>query len=203
MALDKKYYPTDLRRVLAYGDQEKYILKNNALVFSPVKDTENDDFYDLESINTALSNYLNQDKLSEDIKALIFPVEEIRLNRRHWVALHYDIESKTATLIDSRPGYMSFWYPKGAMKQALRDNEFEVSRFNTIHQGVQHDDTHSGAWTAANILALTEDNVPVEKLAQRFTTIWLGLISLTIKKELISHLKLLLNNGTKASLLYW
>ena len=186
MSLDKKYNRTDLVRVLGdlgdainpdnpmqfdtYGSNQKTIplcyQKNNTLIFSPVTDVKGNP-PQMRSIEETLAEA--NKKKSGDIQTLIFPVAEIRLNRKHWVTLHYDILSETATLIDSRPSYISFWYPTGAMKEALSQNGFKVSRFNTIYQGVQHDDTHCGAWTAANILALAEDKTPVAEMANRFS----------------------------------
>lgn len=191
MSLNGKYGRIDLAQVLGqlsdtaihpdksyqfdtygYGAQQTKIPlcyhKNDTLIFSPVTDVK-DNPPSMRTMQEALALVEAKNKQLKGINTLIFPVAETRLNRRHWVTLHYDRQSETATLIDSRPAYISFWYPKGKMKETLVSAGFPVSRFNTIHQGVQHDDTHCGAWTAANILALTEDNVPVKKLAQRFT----------------------------------
>lgn len=141
---------------------------DSTLVFTPVTDVQD---FQMRSLSESLKETCNKlpEETKKRINTLIFPVAEQRYNRRHWATLHYDVKTGVATLIDSRPWYVSFWYPSSSMKQALLDNGFNVTQFNTIYQGVQHDDTHCGAWTAANIIALTEGKVSVHDLSSRFS----------------------------------
>ncbi|NDH66938.1 MAG: hypothetical protein EBY22_03325, partial [Gammaproteobacteria bacterium] len=50
-------------------------------------------------------------------KCFVFPLAEERgallswgPSRKHWVTLHYDPSTQIATVIDSRPTLVSYWY---------------------------------------------------------------------------------------------
>lgn len=84
--------------------------------------------------------------------------------RNHWVTLYYDHEVNKATLLDSRPWWVSFLYPRSVMKKLFKkglqeiygNNHSETMQFNTVYQAVQYNDTYCGTWTAANIYSLVK-----------------------------------------------
>ncbi len=99
------------------------------------------------------------------VKKMIFPLVEEQgfffgwgPSRMHWVTLHYDTTTKTATLIDSRPALNSWIYLTEPMKQLLNEGlqrlNLSVETFNHLYLGTQHDDIFCGAWTATTIEAL-------------------------------------------------
>ena len=67
-----------------------------------------------------------------------------------------------ATLLDSRPWYASFLYPTKTMEKMLREGLVQLvgeekaaaMTFQKAYQKVQYNDTHCGAWTAANVGSL-------------------------------------------------
>ena len=69
--------------------------------------------------------------------------------------------TQIATVIDSRPTIVSYWYFSKPIHDflniGLQALELPpVKKLNVIYQGVQHDDVHCGPWTATNIEALAE-----------------------------------------------
>jgi hypothetical protein len=185
MPLNSRYAASDLQLVLqrklnpirpfarAGGATAHEGYENeHALVIFPVHDTSEDDAIRagsmLETIETGLDRVASDIKQAvNDNKKIILPVTELQkilgLSRRnHWVTLTYDPIQNTATLIDSRPWYISFLYPTKPMENQLRNGlsrilgaeKIAAMTFHKIHQGVQHNDTHCGAWTAANIMGL-------------------------------------------------
>ena len=137
--------------------------EHDCIIFPPVSDLEGST--NLTSISTAL---LKSAPLLKDTsyleKKMIFPVVEEQgylfrfFPRNHFVTLHYDPNTQTATLIDSRPIQNSFLYSLTPMKESLRVGlqslGLDLQHFNVKYQSVQHDDTFCGAWTAINIEAL-------------------------------------------------
>ena len=138
----------------------------HALVLFPVADTERN--VQLRSITKGLTDISSHiQEATQADKKIILPVAEVRkifglFPRNHWVTLSYDPISNKATLIDSRPWFLSFLYPTKTMENMLREGlsnvlgseKIAAMKFNKIYQGVQHNDTHCGAWTTANIMSL-------------------------------------------------
>lgn len=132
---------------------------------APSTDIDND-AQKLQSIAVAFKNLGEGFNKEQDAsKKILIPVAEQRkilglFKRDHWVTLHYDPASRQATLLDSRPGFLSFLYPKSAMKTAFLNGikalygETPEIKFQTKYQGVQYNDTYCGAWTTRNILDL-------------------------------------------------
>jgi len=112
----------------------------------------------------------NQSKIQDlvkDANTIIFPIAESRnilgiFKRNHWVTVHYDKATHTATLLDSRPRFTSILYPTSSMEKMIRNGLESVLgvrsdkkwKFKEVNQGVQYNDTHCGAWTAANVACL-------------------------------------------------
>ncbi len=140
----------------------------SALVLFPVTDRQNQQ---LRTLSTGLKDIKPLVQAAIDTgKKIITPVTESQkilglFPRNHWVTLEYDPKTNTAHLIDSRPWVVSFLYPTTAMETLLKDGlrgctyqgteiNVEKMRFNKSYQNVQHNDTHCGAWTAANVMGL-------------------------------------------------
>ncbi len=164
--LDKTFTAVGSRFTMLGGIQIPYFYDyegHDCIIFPPVSDLEGSTT--LTSISTAL---LISAPLIKDTsyfeKKMIFPVGEEQgllsrfFPRNHFVTLHYDPNTQTATLIDSRPRRYSFLYPTTPMKESLRIGlqslGLDLQHFNVNYQSVQYDDKHCGAWTAINIEAL-------------------------------------------------
>lgn len=183
MPSTERYKPAHIREVLNKTfpkDQGKshnppggisvpaYYQNEKAVILDPVTDDSLDQtFQSLAQGLKALGNNLNN-------KILLIPLAEQKkilglFKRNHWVTLHYNPATNTATLIDSRPRIVSFLYPRKAIKQALINwvgTHKTPFTFQTIYQSVQHNDIHCGAWTSQNILDLS-DNGTDEALKQQ------------------------------------
>ncbi len=121
----------------------------------------------------------NTKKDLNSANTIIFPIAESRnilgiFKRNHWVTVHYDKATHTATLLDSRPRYASILYPTSSMEKMIRNGLESVLgvrndkkwQFKEVNQGVQYNDTHCGAWTAANVACLaTGATIEVQKQA--------------------------------------
>lgn len=193
MPLNKKYNPSDIRTLLNIYANKKSILKpseehiilGGAMSQSPYQDnktkavildpvTDNNEYLHLPTIKNAVET------LNPNLKnnAIIMPVAEKQkifglFSRDHWVTLHYNPKENRATIIDSRPWYVSMFYPTSGMKQSLQDGiktlygedgeeKARTLSFKSLYQGVQHNDTHCGAWTTRNMLDLAAGHT-VEK----------------------------------------
>jgi hypothetical protein len=87
--------------------------------------------------------------------------------RNHWVTVHYDMDNGMVTLIDSKSSLAAAWYDYGPLQAQLKDGlqklGLALNGFKVVYQGVQADNIHCGAWTAANICALV-DGAPLDEL---------------------------------------
>lgn len=111
-------------------------------------------------LSTLCQSFPNQ--YSEKL-CLILPVAEERgilwgqgPRRNHWVTLHYNLSTRTATVIDSRPESASPTYPSHHIHELLDAALTEmglqpVKKFVVRCTGVQLDHTHCGPWTVAYI----------------------------------------------------
>ncbi len=103
-------------------------------------------------------------------KKILIPVAEEQkilwlFKRNHWVTLQYDPQDNQATLLDSRPWFVSFLYPTKAMNNELKkgiESLYGSEKANTMvfyneYQSVQYNDTHCGSWTCRNILDLSRN----------------------------------------------
>ncbi len=138
---------------------------SEAIIFPPVADGKPDD-----SLSQCISAALTQAAallIGEQYreKKMIFPLTEVQPcffgmgpKRMHWVTLHYDPKTETATLVDSRPTLNSYGYLIHPMKKLLTEGlgplGLSVKAFIPIYQGIQHDDIYCGPWTATTIEAL-------------------------------------------------
>ena len=184
MPFNAKYCATEIQRVLKnkmntiphddgrlsfnHGGVTSYFGFENdhALVLFPAADVEDDK--QLRSITDGLMNISTHvQAAAAENKKIIIPVAELQktfglFQRKHFVTLCYDPIKNVATLIDSRPWIVSFLYPTSSMENMLRsglstilgDNKIKTMRFQKMFQRVQHNDTHCGAWTTANIMGL-------------------------------------------------
>jgi hypothetical protein len=155
---------------LTHGDTEKPYgyFNTHSLVLFPVTDRVEQQPAQLRTIDVGIVDLKDQiNKALGASKKIIIPVVENQkilglFPRAHFVTLVYDPQMNTATLIDSRPWLISFLYPTKPMESMLRDGlaqvlsseQMEGLKFKKVFQGVQHNDTHCGAWTAANIMGL-------------------------------------------------
>lgn len=174
MSLLTLYAPTEVTLVLGLTSGELYKKYKAGLLFNPVTDVVGND--DLESGASTIASLI-QDLNKDDSKLpMIFPMIEKQkilglIPRNHWVTLHYDPQTKIATLIDSRPWLVSLLYPLSSMKQSLKSAGLEFTQWKTIYQGVQYNDVHCGAWTCSNALALATGSATVDELEKRFSVI--------------------------------
>ena len=138
---------------------------SEAIIFPPVADGKPDD-----SLSQCISAALTQaaalliDEQYRE-KKMIFPLTEVQPcffglgpKRMHWVTLHYDPKTETATLVDSRPTLNSYGYLIHPMKKLLTEGlgplGLSVKAFISLYQGIHHDDIYCGPWTATTIEAL-------------------------------------------------
>lgn len=176
--LRSRYKSEQMRKILASslqlcsrsfitngGVRSPYFYESNhAIVFPPCSDTEGTGMETITQILTQAKPHLTE----YADKCFVFPLVEERgvflswgPKRMHWVTLHFDPKTRIATVIDSRPSLVSYWYIcqpihdfLNAGLQAL--DLPPVKKFNVVYQWVQHDDIHCGAWTAANIEGLAD-----------------------------------------------
>ena len=173
--LEAKLTPVYLRgangdlKKLQHGSSERAYGYDNehALVLFPVTDRI-EPLAQLRTIDVGIVDVQNEIAAAiNSRKKIILPVVENQkilglVPRRHFVTLVYDPVLNMATLIDSRPWLISFLYPtkpmekmlKQGLEQVLSVNQMAAMKFKKVFQGVQHNDTHCGAWTAANIMGL-------------------------------------------------
>ena len=183
MALDGRYGPSDLRSVLRVNFTPQanrpilggilapgYYSNEHAIVLDAATDTVNPRAQQLQTIKEAFEPLKNI-SVADKQKKIIIPVTEEQkilglFPRNHWVTLHYDPQTKQATVLDSRPWIVSFLYPSSAMKDLLIDGLSTIygeetareTQFEIRYQGVQHNDTYCGAWTSRNIMDLAGAN---------------------------------------------
>ncbi len=188
MLFDSKYGPTEIRRIFNtigwskgvtdfLGDQNvhRYFENESTFVLDAATDITDKmqksilkTFEDLKEEHNG-DNWNNGKKFDEvkQKKIILIPVSEQQkilglFKRNHWVTLHYDPVSNQATLLDSRPAYVSFLYPKSAIENSLREGiqalygrtKADEMKFQIKYQGVQLNDIYCGAWTTRNILDL-------------------------------------------------
>lgn len=135
---------------------------DHAIIFPPSSDTQGTMEEALGDVLANARQHL-QDKAITN-KVFLFPVVEEQVitlfgRRNHWVTLHYDPRTKTATLIDSRPYIFSMLYGTKAIESELRRGlikwNMELDTFCVKYQEIQWDDIHCGAWTAENLRQLS------------------------------------------------
>ncbi len=166
----------------------------DTIVFPPVTDGK-----PTHHTLTLLSDALTKAEPSlSKVKKMIFPLAEEQgfffgwgPRRMHWVTLHYDTTTQTATLIDSRPTLNSWSYLTEPMKQLLNEglerlHLRKVETFNHLYLGTQHDDIFCGAWTATTIEALANGM----SIGDHTTT-----ISSADKEGIIEHNRRLIIDG--------
>jgi hypothetical protein len=189
MAFNSKYAPSDMRRIFNSKTVEltpstMFKSEGGAEIYSPythkdplafILDTATDTIKAVQQQLLTIKDVLIKElkpkltnKKNEDAAVIIPFAEEQKLfglfPRNHWVTLHYDPIENKATIIDSRPWYVSWFYPTSYAKKLLQEGIAEIYpegkekakklSFKTVYQGVQHNDTHCGAWTTQNILDL-------------------------------------------------
>lgn len=130
-----------------------------ALVCPPCSDTEGCQLETIAEVIKRLEHVLTSTPLLSKL-CLVFPVAEQRNNRNHWVTLHYNLSTRMATVIDSRPKWVSFFYSNRYIQAFLNEGLqaiglHPVKQFTEICTGVQsQDNTCCGPWTAAYIEGL-------------------------------------------------
>jgi hypothetical protein len=178
MPLKSKYSASDLRSVLtcmlkpqgkrwaeAMPQPFYYTgIDPNTVVLPPVADTKGLGLERFDQTLQAMFEYCQRENLSLDGKKMIFPVVQgqtiFGMPRNHFVTLHYDPATRIATILDSRPRFAGFLYPLEALKKSLRKGlahaHLVLDEVVVKYQATQWDDTHCGAWTATNSVALSE-----------------------------------------------
>lgn len=194
MSLDARYGPSDIRSVLneafspsvsrkTYGGIRVpgHYYNENAIVLDTATDTKSS-AQQLQTIEEAFDSIVNLPFSARTRKILIPVAEEQNMflffPRNHWVTLCYDPNTNSATLLDSRPWYISFFYPTSAMEDSLKrglaklydSNTVAQMRFETVYQGVQHNDIHCGAWTTTNIRDLASAGGTIDNQKDAYTS---------------------------------
>ena len=190
-----------------------YYVSESALILSSCTDASTHDTFDgmlaagetrieagvgIPTIENALVRETTQPAVQQAInenKVLIIPVVEyqafwgmsfLRIPRNHYVTLHYNPETNTASLLDSTSAIVAFLYSiepmKAMLQQGLRGLKFnnkpidvEAMQFDCYPQGVQYDNTFCAYWTAVNILDLAgitlegDGSIPPTTIAQQYT----------------------------------
>ena len=117
------------------------------------------------STQTILQQAIDQEK------SIIIPVTEFQSlfwygpRRNHYVTLHYNPNTNTATLIDSRSRLLSMHYSTKPMQEMLIAGlqhftykgariQTDEMQFDHIYQGVQHNEDQCGYWASKNIFDL-------------------------------------------------
>lgn len=180
MPFDSRYSPSDvityLNRIPNLKGKKKYLTAGNTeafsyyenestIVLSPSTDTETQKAQMLQTISQGFKRL--PDDLPRNKKILIPITEEQKIiwlfKRNHWVTLHYNPSLNQATVLDSRPWFISFFYPMNAIKNELKkgishlygDTKANQMTFTVEYQNVQYNDTYCGAWTCRNIFDLS------------------------------------------------
>lgn len=148
----------------------RYYIAGNSIVLDPATDTEN---AGMQTVAEAIKNLKHLPEEHKQ-KSIIIPVSEQQkvfglFKRNHWVTLHYNPATNVATLIDPRPWYASFFYPRmnlfSMLRQGIRaiydEEQANKLKYSTHYQSMQYDDTYCGAWAAQNIRDLTSGR-PIE-----------------------------------------
>lgn len=179
MSLESRYSASDIIRLLNktpdLNGRSQYLNTGNVLVYSyyeneqcivlsPATDTVNHHAQMLPTISQGLKRL---PELNKSTKKILIPVAQEQkilglFKRNHWVTLQYDPVENKATVLDSRPWLVSFFYPMAAIKNELKqginklygEKTAQTMRFATKYQGVQFNDIYCGAWTYRNILDL-------------------------------------------------
>lgn len=183
----RRYDPTDLRLLL--GEMPKkspmptdmlsmqiyqYYETDTTIILNPATD---DIKYKKAPLISKEMLFLN--KSPNKNKPVLIPVcEHLGLlgtslfRRKHWITLHYNPVNNTATLIDSRPWYISFFYWKYPMWKQLKkgiEQVYGAEQANTLikktcYQGVQDEDISCGAHTFVNIQALAIEGGSIDDI---------------------------------------
>lgn len=140
---------------------------SSTIVFAPVTDNP-DAKIGLKSIDDMLDQakrYCDAQGVSLSGKKMVFPLVEMQpvlgffAPRHHFVTVHYDPTTRTATVVDSRPWWAALGYSLDPIKKSLRSGllkfapSLSLDKIEVHYQAVQHNDSDCGAWTAANIQA--------------------------------------------------
>ena len=176
MPLNSHYSQTDIGHVFKYSHKEatssevrtdyghtlRYYTNDHALILPPVSDKTRD-FQVQQTLIMTLKSVLEDLKLNDNAeqkkKVILIPVGEEQkilglFPRKHWVTVHFDPATKVATLLDSRPWFVSMFYPTKSMENMLNEGlkpYFDDIQIKKVYQGVQHNDIYCGAWTTTNI----------------------------------------------------
>lgn len=153
-----------------------YYSLGSAVVIAPVQDSKKlkDRFkVAMETILPAITA-AKDDEALKNAKTIIMPIATIF--RKHWLTAHYDTQTKVATILDSRPWYMSWMWSttklQNGMMAGLRAmgklGPNEPITFNRVYQGVQHNDDYCGAWAAVNSLKLAT-GTPIAEMTNAFS----------------------------------
>ena len=166
----RRYRPSDLfkalvgrlqqtQRALTFGTGKSlrwkninYVENEQYILFKFSTDCTGDKFFS--SIAEVLATYPE----STPEKLMIFPIAEKNYNRKHWVTVVFEPQTLEACIIDSRPSYISFFYPTDPIKKMLG-----ATSLSHVYQSVQHNNIYCGTWTGANISTIIElglNNIP-------------------------------------------
>ena len=172
MPLENRYSPDELDYVLKASltplglTPEEPIcyqgLDKTTFVFSSVSDSETGTIRrTFESALLSAKDYFDQNHINLHDKKIVFPVSEEQpflgflRPRNHFVTLHYDANTRIATVVDSRTWLAAGGYSAEPMRKSLHAGlgpfGLTIDRIDVHYQGIQHDDIHCGAWTAVNI----------------------------------------------------
>ena len=133
-----------------------------------------------------------KDDLTEAVqqgKQIIIPVAESKSYpfspRSHWVTLHYDPKNNTATILDSRPWYVSMLYPTKSMvgmletglKQMVDNTRYDPMmrvidtpvKVRHAYEGAQRDNINCGAWVLQHISNVALGNESIATQEKRYT----------------------------------
>lgn len=142
-----------------------FYVSQRAIILPPASDYVGS--HDPVSLKQTLLNLKENSLFESELREkgiIIVPVAQMYLNRNHWVTLHcnlQDPENPIITLIDSRPQFLSFFYPSRFILQQLQEGLQEFGyqvnneNFRIRHQAIQYDDIHCGACTFYNIKTLS------------------------------------------------
>ncbi|MGC1183311.1 hypothetical protein [Legionella sp.] len=182
MSYEIRYCPNKIRKIFMVspsllGQKKRYIsgdietyayyINNSSIVLDPSTDTENTNTQMLQTISEGINELKDLSEEKKYNKILIPVAEEQKIfglfKRNHWVTLEYNLNTNQATLLDSRPWFISLFYPTSAMEHELKKGITSIygsviasnMSFKKEYQGVQLNDVYCGAWTTRNILDLS------------------------------------------------
>ncbi|MDP3705994.1 MAG: hypothetical protein Q8R24_08815 [Legionellaceae bacterium] len=158
---------TNLFLTKGSAERPMFYETGHAIIFPPSSDERGPQYESIQETLTQAALYL-RDCTDNPRRIMLFPVLEVRpffsiigSPRNHWVTLHFDPNTETATVIDSRPWLTSYFYKTkpitDLLRQGLLDGGYPFTVATILdpeYQGVQDNDfIFCGAWTAINIEA--------------------------------------------------